>query len=121
MSTRPGVSRTPVRSVVATAPPAEPESTGPACSVSRSPRIFSRASLPPWGFQNWSMITAAARPASDAMMSVSSTEMKLEETNWLMAKVRPTTRASGHICFTPRFPSTRKTRNSGTTAAKNGA
>ena len=54
-------------------------------------------------------------------MSVSSTETKFEETYWLIAKTRPTTSASGHSWRTPRRPSTSSTRNSGTTAARNGA
>ena len=63
------------------------------------------------------MAPAASR---DATMSVSSTEKKFEEENWATANTTPPTTAGSHVCRSPRRPSTRNTRTSGTKRARIG-
>ena len=53
-------------------------------------------------------------------MSVSSTEMKFDATNWATANVTPTDSATGHVSRTPRAPSTSRTSSSGTMTASSG-
>jgi hypothetical protein len=64
--------------------------------------------------------TIAATASSEPMMSVSSTEMKFELTNWPTANVTPATIAAGQTARTPRMPSTMPTRISGTNSARIG-
>ena len=53
-------------------------------------------------------------------MSVSSTEMKVADSHWAIAKATPTTTATGQVWRTPRRPSTMSTSNSGTKSAMTG-
>ena len=91
-----------------------------ASSASRSACSEARASAPPWGCQNRRNSTATPRPTSEAMMSVSSTEIQVAAIHWKIANVRPTTTAIGQVWRTPRRPPAMRTSRSGTKAARMG-
>ena len=125
--TRPGVSSVSARLAVSlfnATPPDAATGTPPAGpsprSASRSSSIRSREAAVPDGRHTRSIRTAAARPASDAMTSVSSTDRKFAEMNCMRANTTPTTSAIGHTSRRPRRPSARKIRISGTNRASNG-
>ena len=106
-------------------PPARPAGvTPPPPGTSSASAVAARRSLSassvPDGCHTRRNAIVAPTATSEAMMSVSSTEMKLELTNWASAKLTPQTSAAGQVWRRPRRPSTKATRISGTNSARTG-
>ena len=80
----------------------------------------SRAASVPRGCQKRRRMTAARMPASEATMSVSSTEIHVALTHWAIANTTPNTTVAGQVSRMPRHPSASSTMMSGTKTAIRG-
>jgi len=106
---------------VTTAVAVRPDGVGIARETVGTPAApSSSVATTPAGVQKRSMISTAVTETIEATTSVISTVMKFEVTNWARPNETPATRAIGQVCRSPRRPSTRNTRISGTTAASTG-